>query len=158
VPLNVVHYNNNLNRDTRRLDPSYRVFSLPGSQARVPAAAAAAALASAPSATAPSEPTKGRPAAGYFCRLDIDIVSYSAARPLPSRLASSTHPAVSRAIVLPLPRLSHGTARPDCCCVFAAPHLHCVSWPHPNTGRSQRPPVRPIAVVAYLIRPNTLGA
>ena len=71
--------------------------------------------------------------------------------PLPSRLASSTHPAVSRAIVLPLPRISHGTARPDCCCVFAAPHLHCVSWPHPNTGRS---PVRPIAVVVYLIRPN----
>ncbi len=30
-------------------------------------------------------------------------------------------------------------------------HLHCVSWPHPNTGRS---PVRPIAVVVYLIRPN----
>ena len=71
--------------------------------------------------------------------------------PLPSRLASSTHPAVSHAIVLPLPRISHGTARPDCCCVFAAPHLHCVSWPHPNTGRS---PVRPIAVVVYLIRPN----
>ena len=68
-----------------------------------------------------------------------------------ARLASSTHPAVSRAIVLPLPRISHGTARPDCCCVFAAPHLHCVSWPHPNTGRS---PVRPIAVVVYLIRPN----
>ncbi len=51
----------------------------------------------------------------------------------------------------PLPRISHGTARPDCCCVSAAPHLHCVSWPHPNTGRS---PVRPIAVVVYLIRPN----
>ncbi len=38
-----------------------------------------------------------------------------------------------------------------CCCVSAAPHLHCVSWPHPNTGRS---PARPIAVVVYLIRPN----
>ena len=71
--------------------------------------------------------------------------------PLPSRLASSTHPAVSRAIVLPLPRISHGTARPDCCCVSAAPHLHCVSWPHPNTGRSSG---CPIAVVVYLIRPN----
>ena len=57
----------------------------------------------------------------------------------------------TRATVLPLPRISHGTARPDCCCVSAAPHLHCVSWPHPNTGRS---PVRPIAVVVYLIRPN----
>jgi hypothetical protein len=29
--------------------------------------------------------------------------------------------------------------------------MHCVSWPHPKTGRS---PVRPIAVVVYLIRPN----
>ena len=74
--------------------------------------------------------------------------------PLPSRLASSTHPAVSRAIVLPSSRVSHGaTARPDCCCAFAALHLHCVSWPHPNTGRLGSPG-RPIAVVVYLIRPN----
>ena len=73
--------------------------------------------------------------------------------PLPSRLASSgPAPAVSRAAVLPSSRVSHGTtARPDCCCAFAALHLHFVSWPHPNTGRS---PGRPIAVVVYLIRPN----
>ena len=75
--------------------------------------------------------------------------------PLPSRLASSgPAPAVSRAIVLPSSRVSHGTtARPDCCCAFAALHLHCVSWPHPNTGRLGSPG-RPIAVVVYLIRPN----
>jgi hypothetical protein len=134
----------------RRLDPSYRAFSLPGSQLSLPVPLPPSPLLRLP-LHHPSRP-KGRRPRGYFYYRHRLLLRRHCHHDWPAQRTRQSLvpvPSFNRCLVFLMSR----TARPDCCCVFAAPHLHCVSWPHPNTGRSPRP-VRPIAVVVYLIRPN----